>query len=334
MSSPDGIRLKPSNYSDREPWACLRAYRDSDYDLHWESRRRSAASGVPNGDDRRTNTRLAHGLVNPARSDVDRSSSPRLSLKRRGSIEYLGLQSHGSTQRDSQPLVYSLPLPPTGPTGVMTIKTQAVQVGEVNPKESEETRVGMVVGRAEGLGVAADTVSAAGTASAEGPFAGGLGGPTALAEVTPAGSSIATSNTAASVPDERAVWVRQRLCIRSTQNLVHVDLKADATPCVSDEGGDCGAANVPGAGSPQLTQPSHNEGNKATVCPRHRTRSVRDASSSATTTTVARHGPRGRNAHKTAPASRRTSRKVRVKAFDIRVEEYKEERRHVSHDGL
>lgn len=38
-SAPEGIRLKAHHYSDREPWACLRDYRDADYDLHWESRR-------------------------------------------------------------------------------------------------------------------------------------------------------------------------------------------------------------------------------------------------------------------------------------------------------
>lgn len=53
-SASDGIRLKAHHYSDREPWACLRDLRDSDYDLHWESRRSTAASGRPEGADTQT----------------------------------------------------------------------------------------------------------------------------------------------------------------------------------------------------------------------------------------------------------------------------------------
>lgn len=238
------------------------------------------------------------------------------------------------------PLVCSLRLPrTTGPADTLAVKTQAVQV-DGHPKDSEEPRVGMAAQKAEGPGVGAE-----GAASAKGSFAGGLGDPAALAEAAPMELRVATSSTVTAIPDERAVWVSQRLRIRSTQNLVDPDLEADATPCVSGGGGDDGAT-VPDGGSPHRTQPPKNEQNEAATRQRHGTRQrARDASSLAATTAVARYGPRmGRNNHiplsiqrtgkKTAPGSRRTRRKVRVKAFDIRVEEYKEERRHVSGEGF
>lgn len=201
-----------------------------------------------------------------------------------------------------------------------------------------------MVRRAEGPDAAADTVSTAGTSSAEDPFAEGPGAPTtALSDVTSAGSrtTVASSN-ATSVPDERAVWVSQRLRIRSTQNLVDIDLEADATPRVLEEGGDCRAAAGPDAGFARPLRPPESEENEAAARQRRGTRSVRGTSPSATTA-VARHGrrmrrdyhtPSTRTGTKAAPGPTRTRGKVRVKAFDIRVEEYKEERRHVSGGGF
>lgn len=202
------------------------------------------------------------------------------------------------------------------------INTSVVQVEDLSFQKSR------VETRAAGPEVAADTVS------------GGPGDPTALAKAAPPGLGVTCSNTMTSIPDERVVWVTQRLRIRSTQNLVDADLDADATPHVSGGGGGYGAA-VPDAGSPHPVQPIEAEENRSKARQRHRTRSCRDASSSATT--VARCGPKmkrhdhtsliriGTNA---APGSMRTRSKIRVKAFDIRVEEYKEERRHVSHVGF
>lgn len=36
LASDGGIRLKSHQYRDREPWTCLAARGDSDYDIHWE----------------------------------------------------------------------------------------------------------------------------------------------------------------------------------------------------------------------------------------------------------------------------------------------------------
>lgn len=218
------------------------------------------------------------------------------------------------------------------------IKTQIMQA-EGHPKGSDEARVGMVIRRDGGGGVA-DTVSTADTASAGGPFSGGPEERTTLAEAKPAESSDTSSNTVTSIPDERAVWVSQRLRIRSTQNLVDVDPEGDTMPHVLVEGGGCGAA-VPGAGPPHLVQPTATKEKTPETCQRHRTKGIRDSSSSATTVTW--RGPRMRRKNhssltrtgtKAAPGPRRTKRKARVKAFDVRVEEYTEERRHVSHGGL
>lgn len=44
-SAPDGIRFEAYHYSDREPWTCLDARRDSDFDLHWECKKGSAGRG-------------------------------------------------------------------------------------------------------------------------------------------------------------------------------------------------------------------------------------------------------------------------------------------------
>lgn len=214
------------------------------------------------------------------------------------------------------------------------IKTQIVQE-DGHLEDSVEEGMKTVVRRTDGPRVAADAVSAAGTASAKDPS--GQGDPTAFAEAAPAESRIETRNIVSSIPDERAVWVSQRLRIRSTQNLVDADLDVDATPQVSGRGGEYGAA-VPDAGP---LQPPGNEQNQAAIRQRNRNRRVRDASSSGAA--VARYGSRTRrNDHalltragtKTVPGSTRTGRKVRVKAFDIRVEEYKEVRRHVSDDGF
>ena len=188
-------------------------------------------------------------------------------------------------------------------------------------KDCEESRV--VVRRDQGADVAADAVS-------------------------DAGSSVATSSTVTAIPDERAVWISQRLRIRSTQNLVDVDLEADGTPQTSGGGAGFGSP-VAGAGSARLVQPaetdgktlSETEGNKSETRQRHKTRSVRDAPSSGPS--AARHGPKKKRHGQTslirtgaqaAPGPRRTKSKVRMKAFDIRVEEYKEERRHVSHGDV
>eukprot|EP00903_Cladosiphon_okamuranus_P016164 g14917.t1 len=188
-SAPDGIRLKAHRYSDREPWACLRDYRASDYDLHWESRRSTPARGGGEG-----------------------------------------------------------------PTRVSAINTQIAQV-DGHLMDSDEARTGMTIRSAEGSDVGAETISPVDPASIEGPFAGGPGARTPLTEA--ASASVAGSHSVSSIPDERAVWVSQRLCIRSTQNLVDIDV----------------------------------EGTRAAI------------------------GPMG------------TKTKVRVKAFDMRVEEYKAQRR-------
>lgn len=101
----------------------------------------------------------------------------------------------------------------------------------------------------------------------------------------------------AAVPDERAVWIHQHLRIRSSQNLV--DLDPDHLDVVRTE-------NVEGGGGSDI----------AAELP-HAAREWAAGSA------AARAGARTRRRKKAA-------RKVRVKAFDIRVEEYKEERRQVN----
>lgn len=317
-SAPDGIQLKAQHYSDREPWECLRDYRDSDYDLHWESRRTTAPHAGDKGGDTETLafcglTPLLRCLVNPV---VLHLSPPGLSL---GGLEvsFVSYPCWESGLAFLNLVVYSPHLAPTGPTCAPAIKTQVVRAAS-HSKDCEESRVQMVVRRDQGADVAADAVS-------------------------DAGSSVATSSTVTAIPDERAVWISQRLRIRSTQNLVDVDLEADGTPQSSGGGAGFGSP-VAGAGSAQLVQPaetdgktSETEGNKSETRQRHKTRSVRDASSSGPS--AARHGPKKKRHGQTslirtgaqaAPGPRRTKSKVRMKAFDIRVEEYKEESRHVS----
>eukprot|EP00752_Nemacystus_decipiens_P014608 g13008.t1 len=136
-SVPDGIRLKAHHYSDREPWACLQDYRDSDYDLHWESRR----------------------------STTERWGGE-------------------------------------GPTGAPAIKTQIVQAESLS-KGSEEPGVEKIARRGHVPDVASFDVS-------------------------DTGSSIATSHSVAAIPDERAVWISQRLRIRSIQNLVDAEKEKEA----------------------------------------------------------------------------------------------------------
>lgn len=52
MTSPGGIRLQSHHYSDRESWSCLEGRRQSDYDLHWESRETNVrlTGNIGNGD--------------------------------------------------------------------------------------------------------------------------------------------------------------------------------------------------------------------------------------------------------------------------------------------
>lgn len=261
-------------------------------------------------------TRLLYRLVNPAQSGGNTPLSAEAVSQRRGNVvrelSCLRVTAHLNL---TPPCLYIHPtVPPTGPTGAPIIKTQVVPA-ESHSKDSEESRVGIMAGRDHGPDIAGDTVS-------------------------DAGPSVASSSTVTTaIPDERAVWISQRLRIRSTQNLVDVDLEADGTPQTSGGGGGFGAA-VPDAGPAHLVQPTEPEENIPKACQRHRTRIVRDASSSSTS--AARHeqkkkqhghSPLIRTGTQAAPGPRRTKSKVRMKAFDIRVEEYKEERRHVSQGG-
>jgi len=131
--------------------------------------------------------------------------------------------------------------------------------------------------------------STAGTALDKNPLDGNA--PTAA--VAPTMGSGSSTTSLATVPDERAVWIHQRLRIRSSQNLVDLDsdhLDLNGTDDVEGSGGGDRAARSPHAAK---------EG------------------------AAARFGARMRGRKKAAG-------KVRVKTFDIRVEEYKEERRQVS----
>lgn len=114
-SAPDGIRLKAHHYSDREPWEYLRGFRDSDYDLHWESRRSTTARGLPEGANARRHTCLPHfSWLSPHenRCVCKHASPPRPSRKNRGkSRELSSVGGHGSPPSGARPLVYLFNLP-------------------------------------------------------------------------------------------------------------------------------------------------------------------------------------------------------------------------------
>lgn len=135
-----------------------------------------------------------------------------------------------------------------------------------------------------------------------------------VAHATTAASSSSTTS-AAVVPDERAVWIHQRLRIRSSQNLVDVDLDVERAEHVNDGGG--GGSDL------------------AARLPRAAREGAAGAGSAAAAAARGGAGARGRQHHHMATRAGRkkkatAGRKVRVKTFDIRVEEYIEERRQVS----
>lgn len=166
-----------------------------------------------------------------------------------------------------------------------------------------------------------------------------------------------------SVPDERAVWIHQYLRISSSQNLVDIDVDMDiggTTLCKGScvdgvSGADCrmrsrkrkGAAAAAAAhaavvavipeeaGTTTAVAAAEAAAEAAAATQRHSGSKYRGTLASPTTRDGARK-PRTdrmldlRTRNKAAPGSNKTRRKVRVKAFEIRIEEYKEECRHVS----
>ncbi|CAM9389734.1 unnamed protein product [Scytosiphon promiscuus] len=143
----------------------------------------------------------------------------------------------------------------------------------------------------------------------------------------------ARSTVKACVPDERAVWITQRLQVRSTQNLVDADIGAIARGSGSDGGkggrdGSDGDSVDFGAGATKIIR------DRAVKTPRKNGAALKacrepcEISSSHAMRTrrkadqVSKRGPTGATGRVKAGAQ------VRVRAFVIRVEQYKEERRH------
>ncbi|CAM9787698.1 unnamed protein product, partial [Hapterophycus canaliculatus] len=144
-------------------------------------------------------------------------------------------------------------------------------------------------------------------------------------------SSGARSTTMTCVPDERAVWVIQHLRVRSTQNLVDADIEAIPRGSGSDgcrgndEYGDSGGiGSTPTTAIHERPATPSNENSAlnsrragillSPSAMRTRRRKMRD------------QGPTRGATKVTGPVKAGT--KVRVKAFVIRAEQYKEERQH------
>lgn len=170
----------------------------------------------------------------------------------------------------------------------------------------------------------------------------------------------ACSAAAACMPDERAVWITQRLQVRNTQNMIDVDVAAGSElPDGRGGGGGGGESaaadavsghNVNSRNTPAAAAVAMQEFAAADAVSGHHIKSQKGPG--ATVLTLGRGGRSTLDATVHSAASRkwqskrnaaqtrgpranaaepnRAKRKTRVRAFDVRIEEYKEERRHVS----
>ncbi|CAM9468122.1 unnamed protein product [Ectocarpus sp. 4 AP-2014] len=264
---PGGIRFTSYHYSDREPWTCLHARRDSDFDLHWESRNSSAGIGLPGAGP------TAGAAATPANIGDERSDATEgtcVSAQTKGGYSGEGKASDACT---------------IGP----------MHAHGTNPNDN-------------------NSIATAGPARR---VAG------------------ACSAAAACTPDERAVWITQRLQVRNTQNMLDVDVAACGE--LSDRGGGGGGGGggsaAAGAVSGHPIKSRNGPGSTAsTAATQGRSgRSTLDATVHSATSRKwhsKRNAAQTRGPRANAAGPNRAKRKTRVRAFDVRIEEYKEERRH------
>ncbi|CAN0358803.1 unnamed protein product [Ectocarpus sp. 12 AP-2014] len=261
---PGGMRFTSYHYSDREPWTCLHTRRDSDFDLHWESRN--------------TGTRIG--------------------------------------------------FPGAGPTAGVAALT--AKIGDERSEGTEGTCVSAQTrGGCSGEGSPSDAcksgpVHAHGTSSNDNK---------SIATAGPArGVAGACSAAAACTPDERAVWITQRLQVRNTQNMLDIDVAACGE--LSDGGGGgCGGGGgsaAAGAVSGHPIKSRNGPGATAAMkgCSGRRTLDATVQSVTSRKWQSKRDVAQTRGPRANAAGPNRAKRKTRVRAFDVRIEEYKEERRH------
>ncbi|CAN0003257.1 unnamed protein product [Ectocarpus fasciculatus] len=288
---PGGIRFTSYHYSDREPWTCLHARRDSDFDLHWESRKTSAGIGVP-GAGLTAGAEGTSAKIGDERSEA--TEGTRVSAQTNGGFSGEGSSSHACN---------------SGP----------MHANGTNSNDS-------------------NSIPAAGSARR---VAG------------------ACSAAAACTPDERAVWIIQRLQVRNTQNMLDIDVAACSELINGGGGGGGGGGepvatdafsghpiksrNTPAAATAEMQEfaaaeavsgrsiKSQNVPGATAATQGRGGRSTLDATVHSATSRKwhsKRDAAKTRGPRTNAAGPNRAKRKTRVRAFDVRIEEYKEERRH------
>lgn len=221
-ASPDGVRLRQHHYSDREPWSCLDARREGDYDIHWELR----------------DTSVSNGKTSP--SSPTRPSCP--SSFSTAPDSTIALET-GAEEKSENNLKNA-----EGETDEVELEEGE---GGSGSRVSESPAAGLAAAATSAEGGSKKSHSGGGGSSACNGLAlevdpegdvervnlDGRGGPSPRACGSPAAvaaaevgskrscGSSACSGPVRAVPDERAVWVLQRLRVSGTHNLV--DLAAD-----------------------------------------------------------------------------------------------------------